>query len=106
MKAKAQKPVRRARKKPVATKPTKVARNGVSSPYGYRVVEMEWMNKHPEKLRPYAGEYVVVEGRRIVSHSENAALAVEEARRQGLTNMFILFLEPPLPPNTFRIGGV
>jgi hypothetical protein len=55
MKAKAKKPVPRARKKPAARKSAPSAANGVSSPYGYRVVENKWLNKHPEKLREHAG---------------------------------------------------
>src|ERR1700722_20128935 len=77
MKAKAKKPVPRARKKPAARKSAPSAANGVSSPYGYRIVENKWLNKHPEKLRDHAGEYVVVEGRRIVAHNRDAALAVQ-----------------------------
>src|ERR1700693_5160343 len=103
MKAKAKKTVPRARKKPSPTKPSRAAANGFSVT-GSRVVENEWLNEHPERLRPYAGEYVVVEGRRVVAHNKEAAVAVETARRRGITSPYIFFVEPPLPPNTFRIG--
>jgi len=103
MKPKAKKPVRRARTKPVASKLAKSAANGFSS-IGSRVVENEWLNEHPEKLRPHAGEYVVVEGRRIVAHSRDAAVAIQTAKRRGIASPYIFFVEPPLPPNTFRIG--
>lgn len=103
MKAKAKKSVHRARKKSVVSKPAKLAGNGVSSPYGDRIVEMEWVNKHPEKLRPYAGEYVVVEGTRVVAHSPDAAEAIRTAKRRGVVIPFILFLEKP-DPNSIRIG--
>lgn len=103
MKAKAKKTAHRTRKKAAAATPTKLGGNGVSSPYGFRVVEMEWMNKHPEKLRPYAGEYVVVEGTRVVAHSTDAAEAIRVAKQQGVVIPFILFLEKP-DPNVIRIG--
>jgi hypothetical protein len=103
MKPKAKKPVSRARKKPVTSKPARSAANGLSSPYGYRKVEMEWMNKHPEKLRPFAGEYVVVEGTRVVAHSPDAEEAIRTAKRRGVVIPFILFLEKP-DPNLIRIG--
>jgi hypothetical protein len=103
MKAKAKKPVRRVRKKPVTGKSAPSASNGFSS-IGSRVVENEWLNAHPEELRKCAGEYVIVEGRRIVAHNRDAAVAVQTARRLGITSPYIFFVEPPLPPNTFRIG--
>lgn len=104
MKAKAKKTVRRAKKNLSAGTSTKSTANGISSPYGYRVVENEWLNAHPEKLRAHAGEYVVVEGRRIVAHNTDAAVAVQTARRRGVKIPYIFFVEPPLPPNTYRIG--
>jgi hypothetical protein len=102
MKPKAKKPVRRARKKPVARKSAQPATNG-HSPIGFRTVETEWMKKHPEKLRPYAGEYVVVEGTKIVAHGIDAAAVIQTAKRRGVTIPFILFLEVP-DPNVIRIG--
>lgn len=103
MKTNPNKPVRRARKKTVGRKPVKSA-NGRSSSQGYRDVEGEWLEKHPEKLRPHVGEYVVVEGRRVVAHSKDATKAVEHARRQGIKTPFIFFVPPPLPKNTSWIG--
>ena len=102
MKPEAKKPVRRARKKLVLTKTATSARNGKSW-HGFRAVETEWMNKHPEKLRPYAGEYVVVEGTKVIAHSTDAAAAIQTAKRRGVRIPFILFLEVP-DPNLIRIG--
>ena len=61
------------------------------------------MNQHPEKLRPYAGQYVIVEGTRLVAHSADPGEAIAAAKRQGITIPFILFLEVP-NPNLIRIG--
>ena len=102
MKPKAKKLVRPERKKRRANKPAQSAANG-NSPTGFRAVEMEWMNKHPEKLHPYAGEYVVVEGTKVIAHSTDAALAIQTAKRRGIRIPFILFLEIP-DPNVIRIG--
>ena len=101
MKPKARNQVRRGQKKSVGR--GKSAPNGFSA-IGSRVVENDWLNEHPEKLRPHAGEYVVVKGRRIVAHDKDAAVAVKTARRRGIISPYIFFVEPPLPPNTFRIG--
>jgi len=94
MKSKAQKPSRIVRKKRPTAKPLASTRNGKSSPYGFRAAEMEWMNKHSEKLRPLAGEYIVVEGTRIVAHSADASIAMREAKRKGVVIPFVLYLEP------------
>ena len=103
MKAKVKNPVPRTRKKAVGRKPAKSA-NGRSSPHGFRAVEGEWLEKHPEKLRPHIGEYVVVEGRRVVAHSKDAAEAIKVATRKGVKIPFIFFVPPPLPKNTYWIG--
>src|ERR1700730_3711200 len=104
MKPKAKKPAPRPRKKSVESKPAKSAGNGVSSPYGYRTVEMDWMNKHPEKLRRYTGEYVILEGTEIIAHGTDTAKLVAIAKRRGVRTPFIFFVPPPLPKNTIWIG--
>jgi hypothetical protein len=103
MKAKATKSIPRPRKKSAANASAEPTTNK-NSGTGFRDVETEWMNNHPEELRKCAGEYVVIEGRRIVAHNKDAAVAVQTAKRQGIKLPFIFFVEPPLPPNTYRIG--
>ncbi len=104
MKSKTKKPVRVIRKKRPTAKPLAATRNGKSSPYGFRAVEIEWMNKHPEKLRALAGEYIVIEGTRIMAHSTDASLAIREAKRKGVPIPFILYLEPLSSMNSAHIG--
>src|SRR5262249_33974013 len=104
MKREAQKAAPRSSKKPIRKRSQgKVNSNGFS-PIGSRVVENEWLAKHREKVAAHAGEYVVVEGRRIVAHNKDAAKAVATARRRGVRVPYIFFVAPPLPPNTYRIG--
>ncbi|HVN28058.1 MAG TPA: DUF5678 domain-containing protein [Candidatus Binataceae bacterium] len=93
------------RKKPAA-KASARSTNGMSSPYGFRQIENEWLQKHPEKLRACAGEYVMVEGEEIVAHSKEPADLARVARQRGIKIPYIFFVEPPLPPNTFRIGWI
>jgi hypothetical protein len=104
MKAKAKKPIPRARKQPVAKKSVKSAANGLSSPYGYRVVENEWLNSHPQELRKCIGEYVIVEGTEIIAHGTDPGKLFEIAKKRGIKTPYIFFVEAPLPPNTYRIG--
>ena len=75
-----------------------------SLPARLRAVEVEWMRKHPEKLRAYAGQYIVVEGTRIVAHGADAGRVVRAARRRGVTIPFILFLEKP-DPDMIYVGA-
>src|SRR5580692_10167458 len=98
MKVKATKSIPRLRKKSAVKGPAKPTTNKQSRT-GFRDVETEWMHNHPEELRKRAGEYVVIEGRRIVAYSKDAAVAVQTARRRGVKVPFIFFVEPPLPPN-------
>jgi len=84
MKAKAKKIRSGSKRKPVSKEHSRPSPNGASAA-GLRSVEDEWLPKHPEKLRAHAGEYVVVEGRRIVAHSADAKAAVETAKRRGVT---------------------
>ena len=76
----------------------------MSSPYRLRQVENEWLRKHPEKLRACAGEYVMLEGEEIVAYSKEPADLARVAREGGIKVPYIFFVEPPLLPNTFRVG--
>ena len=102
MKAKTKKPIRRTRRKPVASKSAQSAANGKSW-HGFRAVEMEWMNKHPEELRKCAGEYVIIEGTEIIAHGKEPAELFEIAKRRGVKIPFIFFVPPPRAKNEYWI---
>ncbi len=103
---KAKKAIRRTRTKLAINRSTKAVQDRPSSPYGYRVVENEWLNAHPEELRKCAGEYVIVEGTEVIAHGKEPADLFKIAQRRGIKIPYIFFVEPPLPPNTYRIGGL
>ncbi len=103
MTTKAKKTVRHARKK-ATIRSAKAVQDKLSSPYGHRVVENEWLRAHPEELRKCAGEYVIVEGTEIIAHGKEPAELFEIAQRRGVKIPYIFFVQPPLPPNTYRIG--
>jgi hypothetical protein len=46
----------------------------------------------------------MVEGEEIVAHSKEPAELVRVAKERGIKIPYIFFVEPPLPPNTYRIG--
>jgi Family of unknown function (DUF5678) len=104
MKAKAKNPTHPVRKQPRVGRSSKAVQDKPSSPYGYRVVENEWLKAHPEELRKCAGEYVIVEGTEIIAHGKEPAKLFEVAKRRGVKTPYIFFVEPPLPPNTYRTG--
>ena len=70
---------------------------------GFRDLETEWMNHHPEELLKCAGEYVIVEGTEIVAHGTDTTELFRIAERRGIKIPFILFVPPPRAKNEYRI---
>lgn len=56
-----------------------------------RQVEMRWLEKHRGKLADqYAGQWVVLQGREVVSYGRDAAAALSEARVKGIRIPFLV----------------
>lgn len=52
----------------------------------------EWLQEHPEALKPYRGEWVVVHDRRVVAHSPDgreAARAVDPRTHPGASIFYV-----------------
>jgi hypothetical protein len=64
-----------------------------------REVEHQFMAEHPEAFDPYVGEWVVVEGPKIVSHGMDATAVVNEARSAGIKVPYIVRVTPKRKPN-------
>ncbi len=64
---------------------------------GTRLREREdvWCRSHPEILRRYAGQWLVVEGEQIVAHGEDPARLVKLARAQGVRIPYVFYVEKP-----------
>lgn len=60
---------------------------------GYRSTEVEWRRMHEDILRPYAGQWVVLEGNQIVAHSFEPTQAVNEARARGVRVPYVFRVE-------------
>jgi hypothetical protein len=54
-----------------------------------RSTEIGWRRAHPEELRRYFGEWVALEGRRIVAHGTSLAQVVREARIEGIAIPYV-----------------
>lgn len=69
----------------------------------FRTREQDWIDSHREQLEAYRGEWIVVEGDRLVAHSPDAATAFAEARRQGIQVPFVEWI-PPMRREGFWMG--
>ena len=72
-------------------------------PGGVRAREREWRRELAQELRRFAGEWVVVEGERVVSHGTDAGAAVASARAEGVPVPYVFFVELDEEVD-FRIG--
>lgn len=59
--------------------------------------EDAWCRSHPEVLRRFAGEWVVVEGESVVAHGKEPRRVVAQARAQGIRIPYVFFVEEPRP---------
>jgi hypothetical protein len=63
-------------------------------PGALRAQEHEWRHQHAHELQQFAGEWIVLEGDRIVSHGAEAAAVVARARAEGVPVPYVFFVEP------------
>jgi hypothetical protein len=69
---------------------------------GRRMAELAWRRANPEALNAFQGEWVALEGDRIVGHSRNAGDAIKQARAAGVRVPYVFLVEAP--DNTMKIG--
>ena len=65
--------------------------------------ELEWRRTHAAILREHENEWVVLEGENIVAHGSDPTYVIQEARRHGIVNPYIFFVEHDAE-NVVRIG--
>ncbi len=63
----------------------------VEKPDTYCIREMEWLSKHRHE---YPGEYVALDGDRLVSHGTDGREVYRQARAAGVKVPFIAHIEP------------
>jgi Family of unknown function (DUF5678) len=67
--------------------------SAVSSPRaGLRDKEREWCRAHADELRSLSGEWVILQGERVVGHGKEPAALITEARRQGIKIPYIFYV--------------
>jgi len=67
----------------------------------FRERETEWRRTHGDVLRAYAGQWLVLEGERIVAHGDDPAPLVARAREHGIRSPYV---EPPRAPGIVKMG--
>ncbi|HLG14884.1 MAG TPA: DUF5678 domain-containing protein [Blastocatellia bacterium] len=70
-----------------------------SRPYIDRSRELAWLAAHREE---YAGQWVVLEGNRLVGHGDNPMPIVDKARAEGIECPFVIHVRAESGP---FIGG-
>jgi len=55
-----------------------------------RETEMQWLEEDKETVSKYGGEWIAVEGSRLVSHSSSFADVLEAIRRKGIRIQFVI----------------
>ena len=63
----------------------------VEKPDTYCIREMEWLSKHRHE---YPGEYVALDGDRLVSHGADGREVYRQARAAGVKVPFMAHIEP------------
>ncbi|HEX5085650.1 MAG TPA: DUF5678 domain-containing protein [Blastocatellia bacterium] len=68
--------------------------NGADAPQSalHREKEMQWLNEHEAE---YAGQWLALDGDRLLSHGEDPHKARAEARAMGVETPFVVFAENP-----------
>jgi len=73
--------------------------NGETKPASHREREMRWLSEHRGE---YIGQWVALDGDRLVSHDEDLGKVFDAARAQGVKIPFTAFIEDPDQPS---MGG-
>ena len=72
--------------------PDKQAQSDTDQGGGLREQEHAWCRSHVDELRAFSGEWVILEGERIVGHGKDPAALIPEARRQGIKIPYIFHI--------------
>jgi hypothetical protein len=68
-----------------------------------RETELRWRRTHREALRPFLGQWIVLEGERIIASGHSLVEAVREARALDIRVPYVFRVED-LDENTATIG--
>lgn len=69
----------------------------------YRAEEQAFCREHLEELRALGGQWVVIEGSRLVEHDVDPVRAVDRARRRGIASPYVFFV-PAQPSASIQMG--
>ncbi len=59
----------------------------------FRNRELEWRRTHPEILKSFKNEWVVLEGEEIIAHGPNPIDVVATARAEGIKAPYVFYVE-------------
>lgn len=64
-----------------------------SAAAGHRVRELKFQESNPEALRPFIGQWVVLEGESIMAHGSDPVRVVADARSLGVRVPYVFYVE-------------
>ncbi len=64
-----------------------------SAAAGHRVRELNFQERNPEALRPFVGQWVVLEGESIIAHGTDPMRVVADARSRGVRVPYVFYVE-------------
>lgn len=71
---------------------------------GFRRRELEWRRTHPNELKQYSGQWVVLEGGKIITHGDDPEALIEKAKAKKIQIPYIFFVEKRRTNGEVRIG--
>jgi hypothetical protein len=63
-----------------------------SVPAGRRQIEMDWISSNAKELGKYRGQWIVVEGERVLAHDKDYQPARDQAVKAGINRPLIFFV--------------
>jgi hypothetical protein len=70
-------------------------RRGASS--GFRGIEERWRREHSDVLRSYSGQWIVLEGERVVAHGLDPVEVINAAKSKGIAIPYVFLVERKEP---------
>jgi hypothetical protein len=64
-----------------------------SSPARLRTDEGAWRRTHPDQLRAYQGQWVVLEKNEIIASGSDVVTVTQQARDRGVNTPYIFYVE-------------
>ena len=59
----------------------------------HRQVETKWREDHPELFSSYAGQWIALQGEKIIATGRDLSGVIRRARSRGISSPYVFFVE-------------